>query len=164
MSYCPDCGAEVEVADTFCSECGNKVEELGSSNDTVGSEGSSGDSISSEKMTFTERVEEIQEKRDNSSSEVAETPDPTDGDEADEGITWTLSLVVGLFMTLSSLVLALYYVFAQTNLASGILFWLAGTVGGRYLWDGWNISRWLAVALFLMLWMAGSFFIGTGAA
>jgi len=160
--FCPDCGAEVEVDDTFCSECGNSVQEVGSAGGTGKNKATSGESTG-EEMSFTDRVEDIQEQEDrNKASEASKQSDTEESDELD--IDWTLSFVVGLFMTVSSLVLALYYVFAQTNLVSGILFWLAGTVGGRYLWGGWDISRWLAVALFLVLWMAGSFFIGTGAA
>jgi len=162
IKFCPDCGAEVKPDDAFCSECGNNVEQLGYSAGSDESKATSGDS-SGQEMFFTERVEDIQGQEDrNEASNPTMQSDIEDSDELD--IDWTLGFVVGLFMSLSSFVLAPYYVFVQANLASGILFWLASLVGGNYLWNDWNISRWLAVALFLMFWMAGSFFIGTGAA
>ncbi|SDY03842.1 PH domain-containing protein [Halobellus clavatus] len=160
--FCPDCGAEVTADDAFCSECGNSVEQLGSSAGTDESK-STGANASEVEMSSTDRVEDIQKQEDrNEASEPTTQSDTEESDELD--IDWTLSFVVGLFMSVSSILLGFYYTFAAGNLASGILFWLAGSAGGNYITGNWNISRWLAVVIFLLLWMTGSFLIGTGAA
>jgi hypothetical protein len=162
IKFCPNCGAEVTADDAFCSECGNSVEQLGSSAGTDESK-STGANASEVEMSSTDRAEDIQKQEDrNGASEPTTQSDTEESDELD--IDWTLSFVVGLFMSVSSILLGFYYTFAAGNLASGILFWLAGSAGGNYITGNWNISRWLAVVIFLLLWMTGSFLIGTGAA
>lgn len=160
--FCPDCGAEVKADDAFCIECGNNVEQLGSSADA--NKATSGDS-SEEEMTFTERVKDIQERKDDGGTGADEpSEDGVADDSEDEGITWTLSLIVGGFMSLSGVVLGIYYAAVAGNLVSGALFFVSGWFGGQYLGGTFNMSKWLATAIFLLLWMTGSFFIGTGAA
>jgi hypothetical protein len=78
--------------------------------------------------------------------------------------TWTLPSTIGLIMTLLAYYFTYEYLFVYNNIISGVLYFLAGNVGGSYFFSDWKISRGLAVALFLLFWMSGSFFIGTGAA
>lgn len=156
----------MQDTDSFCRECGNDVEELDSSESTTDGQSSSGDSGSSnEEMTFTERVKDIQEKGESSNTKVDETTNPTGGSNSDdEGTSWTLSLVVGGLMSVSALFFGIYYAVVAGNIVSGVLFGVAGLFGNWYLSGESNLSKWLAVAIFLLFWMAGSFFIGTGAA
>jgi hypothetical protein len=158
--FCPDCGAEVTADDAFCSECGNNVEQLGPSAGSPESKAASGDS-SGEEMSFTERVEDVQDRKDDGGSGADETSGDGGADDSEnEGITWTLSLVVGGFMSLSGIVLGIYYFAFEGNILSGPLLFLSGWFGGQYLGGTFNMSKWLAIVIFLILWMSGAALIG----
>jgi hypothetical protein len=158
--FCPDCGAEVSPEATFCSECGNNVEQLGPSAGSPESKAASGDSLG-EEMSFTERVEDVQDRKDDGGSGADETSGDGGADDSEnEGITWTLSLVVGGFMSLSGIVLGIYYFAFEGNILSGPLLFLSGWFGGQYLGGTFNMSKWLAIVIFLILWMSGAALIG----
>jgi rRNA maturation endonuclease Nob1 len=138
IKYCSDCGAEVKENDTFCHDCGSDLEELEpASEDTRDNE--AGEETTSGNI-------------DNTSSGDSENIDS-------EETKWTLSFVIGLGMAVISGILALLY-FMDGNVVSAIFFGIGFMFGSNYLNGQFNISKWLATAIFLLFWMLGSFFIG----
>lgn len=131
VKFCPDCGSEIKAADTFCSECGNDIEQLGTTN---------------------------QQAKSNSTQQTKSDQVSADQSE-DESVKWTLSLVVGVLMSIISGILAVLYTL-DGNIVSGGLFGMAFLFGNGYNTGSFNMSKWLATAIFLLFWMSGSFFIG----
>lgn len=76
---------------------------------------------------------------------------------------WKLSrTIAGLLVSYSAFIFTWYYL-AENNLVSAVFFFFASIVGVRYFNQNSNLSILTTSVLFILFWLTGSFFIGTGA-
>jgi hypothetical protein len=86
VRFCPDCGSEIKATDTFCSECGNDVGQIGSNGNQI-------------------------ENSDQNTTDSSQ----------DEGVKWTLSLVIAVLMSIISGILAVLYTIDGNIVSGGFL-------------------------------------------
>lgn len=73
-----------------------------------------------------------------------------------------LRTVAGLFFSYCAFLFMWFYL-AENNVVSSVFFFLASMIGFRHFHEKSDLSSLVTVALFILFWLIGSFFIGTGA-
>lgn len=73
-----------------------------------------------------------------------------------------LRTVAGLIFSYCAFLFMWFYL-AENNVVSSVFFFLASMIGFRYFHEKSDLSFSATVALFILFWLIGSFFIGTGA-